>query len=167
MVPFMGIISLVLHFKGEMTVKLTVKKTSELTVSEFLEIAKARIKVFVVEQECPYQEIDDQDDEAIHMILRVDGKLAAYTRIVEHLDRVHISFGRVLVVKEFRKHHLGRQIVSATIDEIKEEFPGRDIKIAGQSYLKEFYESFGFKAVSGVYLEDEIPHIDFVLKVAE
>lgn len=147
--------------------KLSVKKTSELSVEEFLEIAKARIKVFVVEQECAYQEIDDQDDQALHMILRVDGQLAAYTRIVEHTDHVHMSFGRVLVVESFRKHHLGRQIVSATIDEIKEDFPGRDIKIAGQNYLRQFYESFGFKAVSEVYLEDGIPHIDLELKVLE
>lgn len=147
--------------------KLSVKKTSELSVEEFLEIAKARVKVFVVEQNCPYQEIDDQDDNALHMILRVDGQLAAYTRIIEHEDHIHMSFGRVLVVEEFRKHHLGRQIVSATIDEIKQDFPGRDIKIAGQNYLRSFYESFGFKAVSDVYLEDEIPHIDLELKVME
>ncbi|MTV81500.1 GNAT family N-acetyltransferase [Lactobacillus sp. CRM56-3] len=146
---------------------MTVKKTSELTVSELLEIVKARIKVFVVEQECPYQEVDEQDDDAIHMILRVDGVLAGYTRIVSHADHEHVSFGRVLVAKEFRKHHLGRQIVSATIDQIKETYPGRDIKIAAQSYLGSFYESFGFKAVSEVYLEDEIPHLDMELKVIE
>lgn len=145
--------------------KLSVKKTSELSVPELLEIIKARIKVFVVEQECPYQEIDDQDDNAIHMILRVDGQLAAYTRIIQSPKRGYISFGRVLVVKEFRKQHLGREIVSATIEEIKEDFPGNDIKIAGQSYLQKFYESFGFKPVSDVYLEDGIPHIDMVLKV--
>lgn len=147
--------------------KLSVKKTSELSVPELLEITKARIKVFVVEQECPYQEIDDQDDNAIHMILRVDGQLAAYTRILQNPKHGYISFGRVLVVKEFRKQHLGREIVSATIEEIKEDFPGNDIKIAAQSYLQQFYQSFGFKRVSDVYLEDGIPHIDMVLKVIE
>ncbi|GAX07489.1 GNAT family acetyltransferase [Secundilactobacillus silagincola] len=144
--------------------KLSVKKTSELSVPELLEITKARIKVFVVEQECPYQEIDDQDDDAIHMILRVDGELAAYTRIIRNSSSNYVSFGRVLVVKKFRKQHLGREIVSATIEEIKEDFPGNDIKIAGQSYLLDFYKSFGFKPVSDVYLEDGIPHVDLVLK---
>jgi Predicted acyltransferase len=147
--------------------KLSVKKTSELSVPELLEITKARIKVFVVEQECPYQEIDDQDDDAIHMILRVDGELAAYTRIIRNSSSNYVSFGRVLVVKKFRKQHLGREIVSATIEEIKEDFPGNDIKIAGQSYLLDFYKSFGFKPVSDVYLEDGIPHVDLVLKVIE
>ncbi|MCH5461829.1 GNAT family N-acetyltransferase [Lactobacillus sp. LC28-10] len=128
---------------------------------------KARVKVFVVEQECYYQEIDDQDDNAIHMILRVDGKLAAYTRIYRNPNRNYINFGRVLVVKEFRKQHLGREIVSATIEEIKEDFPGNNIKIAGQSYLQKFYESFGFKPTSDVYLEDGIPHIDMELQVME
>lgn len=145
--------------------KLSVKKTSELSVPELLEILKARVKVFVVEQECPYQEIDNQDDDAVHMILRVDGELAAYTRIVDSPSQGYISFGRVLVVKKFRKQHLGREIVSATIEEIKEDFPGNDIKIAGQSYLLKFYESFGFKPVSDVFLEDGIPHINLVLKV--
>lgn len=144
--------------------KLSVKKTSELSVPELLEITKARIKVFVVEQECPYQEIDDQDDDAIHMILRVDGELAAYTRIIRNSSSNYVSFGRVLVVKKFRKQHLGREIVSATIEEIKEDFPGNNIKIAGQSYLLDFYKSFGFKPVSDVYLEDGIPHVDLVLK---
>lgn len=147
--------------------KLSVKKTSELSVPEFLEIMKARIKVFVVEQECPYQEIDDQDDNAIHMILRVDGQLAAYTRIIKDSSQGDIRFGRVLVLKAFRHQHLGREIVSATIEEIKEDFPGNNIKIAGQSYLQKFYESFGFKPVSEVYSEDGIPHIDMVLKVVE
>lgn len=147
--------------------KLSVKKTSELSVPELLEIMKARVKVFVVEQECAYQEIDAQDDNAIHMILRVDGKLAAYTRIYRNPSRSYVNFGRVLVVKEFRKQHLGREIVSATIEEIKEDFPGNNIKIAGQSYLRKFYESFGFKPTSDVYLEDGIPHIDMELEVME
>ncbi|MFC6253232.1 GNAT family N-acetyltransferase [Secundilactobacillus hailunensis] len=147
--------------------RLSVKKTAELSVPELLEIMKARVKVFVVEQECPYQEIDDQDDDALHMILRVDGRLAAYTRIVKSSEPGYMSFGRVLVVKDFRKQHLGREIVSATIEEIEQDFPGNNIKIAGQSYLQKFYESFGFKPVSDVYLEDGIPHIDFELKVVE
>lgn len=147
--------------------KVTVKKTSELTVPELLMITKERIRVFVVEQDCPYQEIDDQDDQALHVMLTVNGEFAAYTRIVEHADHVHMSFGRVLVIKRFREQHLGYQVVAATIAEIKARYPERDVKIAAQNYLKAFYESFGFKAVSDVYLEDNIPHLDMELRLSE
>ncbi|MFD0898117.1 GNAT family N-acetyltransferase [Loigolactobacillus binensis] len=143
--------------------KLIIKKTSELTNFELLDILKARTAVFVVEQNCPYQEVDDQDYTALHVMLKVQDQLAAYARIIPHQDNVHISFGRVLVVKAFRGQQLGRQLVTATIAATKRYFPDQAIKIAGQSYLKAFYMSFGFKPVSAVYLEDNIPHIDFVL----
>lgn len=143
--------------------KLVVKTTAELSNVELLDILKVRTAVFVVEQNCPYQEVDDKDYTARHVMLKSADDLVAYTRIIQHDDNIHISFGRVLVVKAFRKLHLGRCIVAATIAEIQRRFPDQAIKIAGQSYLREFYQSFDFKAVSAVYLEDNIPHIDFVL----
>jgi len=147
--------------------ELVVKKTSELSSKELLNIMQERVKVFVVEQNCPYQEIDTEDENAIHVELKKAGKLVAYTRIIPHEDQKHISFGRVLVVKPYRKLKLGRKIVKATLDQIKKQYPTKDIKIQAQSYLQEFYSSFGFKAVSGVYLEDNIPHLDMVLKITE
>lgn len=143
--------------------KLVVKTTAELSNVELLDILKARTAVFVVEQNYPYQEVDDKDYTARHVMLKLADELVAYTRIIQHDDNIHISFGRVLVVKAFRKLHLGRRIVAATIAEIQRRFSDQAIKIAGQSYLREFYQSFDFKAVSAVYLEDDIPHIDFVL----
>lgn len=139
-----------------------VKLTEELSQKELLNVMKERVKVFVVEQDCPYQEIDDSDDNALHVILKDKEKIVAYTRIIE--ENTHISFGRVLVVEEYRKLNLGRDIVKRSIDEIKKKFPGEIIQISGQEHLKSFYESFGFVAVSEVYLEDGIPHMDMVLK---
>ncbi|WEV47211.1 GNAT family N-acetyltransferase [Bifidobacterium sp. ESL0690] len=143
---------------------LTIKTTDELNPSELLEIFRERVKVFVVEQHCPYQEVDDKDFTATHVMLQRDGKLAAYTRIIKHDDGVHISFGRVLVVQEYRGHGYAKQIVSTTLQEIAKRHPGQGVKIQAQSYLKDFYASFGFKSISAVYLEDGIPHVDMVLE---
>ncbi|WP_079579548.1 GNAT family N-acetyltransferase [Ligilactobacillus acidipiscis] len=107
---------------------------------------------------------DKADEKAIHVLLKREDKLVAYTRIVPHTDQVHISFGRVLVVKEYRKHELGRKVVQATLNQIQKQFPAKEIKIQAQSYLQNFYSSFGFSPVSDVYLEDNIPHLDMILK---
>ncbi|MFD2830388.1 GNAT family N-acetyltransferase [Corticicoccus populi] len=139
------------------------KSLDELSQKELFDIFKERVRVFVVEQDCPYQEVDDTDETAVHIILKDKDKVAAYARIMEGGD--YASFGRVLTVKEYRGLKLGRGIVEKSINEIKERFPGKSIKISAQEYLKSFYESFGFETVSEVYLEDGIPHMDMILKI--
>lgn len=146
------------------SLNLIIKGTNELSPQELLNIMQERVRVFVVEQNCPYQEIDEADKQAFHVVLKKAGKIVAYTRIVPHEDQVHISFGRVLVVKEYRKQNLGKKIIKATLEEIQKQFPDKGIKIQAQSYLKKFYSSFGFKAISDIYLEDNIPHLDMILE---
>jgi len=143
--------------------KINVKKTDDLTVQELLMIMAERIKVFVVEQECPYQEVDEKDKDATHVFFQQDNQLLAYTRIVPHDDGMSISFGRVLVVEEYRHEHLGQEIVQETIDIIKNNHPDTTIKIQAQAYLQQFYESFSFVKESDIYLEDGIPHMDMIL----
>lgn len=140
---------------------IIIKNTNELEPKELIEILKQRVAVFVVEQNCPYQEVDDDDLNDLHVCLIEDNVLKAYTRIIDKGD--YITFGRVLVVKKFRKEGLGEEIVQATIDEIKKRFPNQPIKIQAQAYLKGFYSNFGFQAISDVYLEDNIPHLDMLL----
>ncbi|MDK9872033.1 MAG: GNAT family N-acetyltransferase [Staphylococcus equorum] len=139
--------------------ELVVKRTKDLSNIELLHILEERIKVFVVEQKCAYQEIDKDDEEALHIMLKDENHIAAYTRIVD--GQSHISFGRVLVAQNYRMRGYGRNIVQKTIDIINEKYSGSLISISGQAYLKSFYESFGFKGVSDIYLEDNIPHITF------
>ncbi|MFH5812043.1 GNAT family N-acetyltransferase [Companilactobacillus sp. FL22-1] len=140
---------------------ITVKETNELSPKELIDILKARVAVFVVEQNCPYQEVDADDYNDLHVCLIENNELKAYTRIIVKAD--HITFGRVLVVKKYRQAGLGKKIVQATIDEIKQRFPNQPIQIQAQAYLQNFYESFGFKPISKVYLEDEIPHLDMLM----
>ncbi|HLQ39452.1 MAG TPA: GNAT family N-acetyltransferase [Tetragenococcus sp.] len=144
---------------------IVIKKTEELSPQELISIMQERVKVFVVEQNCPYQEIDQKDENAIHICLKKNGALLAYSRIIPHDDQCHISLGRVLVVKKYRRHALGRKLLTTSLQEIKKRYPDQAIKIQAQSYLEKFYASFGFEAVSAVYLEDNIPHIDMLLKV--
>jgi ElaA protein len=135
-----------------------VKAFAELTTKEFYEIAKQRVAVFVVEQQCPYQEIDEIDEVAWHTWLEEAGQLVGYTRIYE-LEAA-VSFGRVLIHQDYRRQQLGKKLVAATIAEIEQRFPGKPIVIGGQAYLKAFYESFGFEVTSDLYLEDDIPHYE-------
>ncbi|MDA9461224.1 ElaA protein [Enterococcus mundtii 3F] len=136
-----------------------VKKFAELTTAEFYAIVKERIAVFVVEQNCPYQEVDEIDEIAWHTYFKdEDGTILAYTRIYTEDDTVH--FGRVLVNQAHRKSGLGQKIVEQTLAVIEANAPGRPIVIGAQEYLRSFYESFGFQAISEVYLEDGIPHLD-------
>lgn len=143
--------------------QIEVKRLDELSVQDFYEIVAERIKVFVVEQNCPYQEIDAQDNQAYHLILKDNqNNLVGYTRIIDK-NMEQVTFGRVLVPKQFRKKQYGRLLVKATIEKAQELFPDKQIGIQAQAYLKDFYSSFGFKAISDVYLEDNIPHLDMIL----
>lgn len=142
---------------------LDVRTTAQLAPQEIVDIMRERVKVFVVEQTCYYQEVDEKDDEAVHVMRRLNGELVGYTRVIPHDDGEHISFGRVLVPMQHRRHGYARQVVQDTIDWIHANKPGESIKIQAQSYLQKFYESFGFKPVSDVYLEDNIPHLDMVM----
>ncbi|MQS76684.1 GNAT family N-acetyltransferase [Lactobacillus halodurans] len=141
---------------------VSIKSTNELSPKELIDILKARVAVFVVEQNCPYQEVDEDDYNDLHVCLVENDHLKAYTRIIDKGD--HITFGRVLIMKEYRKAGLGEKIVSQTIEEIKNKFPNKPIQIQAQAYLQKFYEQFGFKAISDVYLEDNIPHLDMLMK---
>lgn len=142
--------------------EIVVKTLAEMTAEQWCKLAQKRVRVFVVEQECPYQEIDNQDYTAHHLMLKDDDNLVGYTRIMDK-DDTHATFGRVLVLKQYRGHHYGRKLVAATIKATKQLFPGKKIQIQAQAYLQKFYESFGFKPVSAVYLEDNIPYLDVVL----
>lgn len=139
-----------------------VKTIAELTSEELLAIMKERVAVFVVEQNCPYQEIDDQDDQALHTWLQEGPEIIGYTRIINEADAVHI--GRVLTVKKYRGAGYGELLMERTLEAAKKAFPERPIVLGAQEYATDFYKKFGFKVISDVYLEDDIPHVDMGLE---
>lgn len=138
--------------------KLVTKTFDELTTAELYEIYKLRISVFVVEQNCPYQEIDDADKTAIHLWLQDEDGIQAYARALPPgAIFPEASIGRVIAAK--RRSGLGTQIVSAAIQTIKEKFHTQTIKIEAQTYVKSLYEKLGFTQISDQFLEDGIPHV--------
>jgi len=143
----------------------TLKSFDELTLSEFHDIIQLRLDIFVVEQDCPYLDLDGKDKIAYHFFGRTDeGKTVAYTRLFgpnEYFKEA--SIGRVVVHKDFRKDGLGYELMSKSIDAIEELYKTKTIKIGAQRYLTKFYESLGFVSTDEFYLEDGIPHV-YMLK---
>lgn len=141
------------------------KSFSELTTNELYKILQLRSEVFVVEQDCVYQDIDGEDSKALHVIGVKNDKIVAYTRVFKSDDYFSkASIGRVVVAKNERKFGYGHAIMKHSIEAIKINFNETLIKISAQTYLKKFYECHNFKKVGKEYLEDGIPHIGMLKK---
>ncbi len=142
-----------------------IKSFDALTKEELYEILKLRFEVFVVEQKCTDLDLDDRDQESIHMFLRENNHMIACLRMLpEGLSYPEASIGRFAVDREFRKQGIGRKGLETAIRYILEEWKESAIRISGQAYLYDFYRSFGFQETKGPYLEDQIPHYQFLLK---
>jgi ElaA protein len=119
--------------------------------------------VFVVEQNCVYQDIDGKDEKAIHVMGEIDGVLVAYSRLFKPNDYFkNASIGRVIVKEKYRSLNLGHQLMKVSINAVEDIFETSQITISAQLYLKKFYESHGFDQTSEMYLEDDIPHIEMI-----
>ncbi len=137
-----------------------VKSFSELTTDELYGILQLRSEVFVVEQDCVYQDLDFKDQKSLHVLGFKNDKIVAYTRIFKPGDYFkNTSIGRVVVALDERKYGFGHDLMKASIKAIKDHFKVDEITISAQVYLKKFYESHLFKQVGEEYLEDGIPHI--------
>ena len=143
-------------------VKFYVKRFNEIDSKTLHNIFLLRSEVFIVEQECAYQDIDGKDFKSIHIIGKQKGEIIAYSRIMS-LNNEFCSIGRVLVKKELRKKGIGIKLMTKTIEEATSEYNSRKIKISAQEYLKNFYTNLGFNHTGKCYLEDGIPHIEMIL----
>ncbi|MEB1809326.1 MAG: GNAT family N-acetyltransferase [Bacillaceae bacterium] len=144
------------------------KTFEELTNLEVYNILKERTNVFVVEQNCPYEEVDGYDLVSHHLFKEFNGEVVAYLRILpKHTKYKECSIGRVIVKKEFRGTGLAKEMLKRAITIIENDLNDTEIKIQAQQYLEHFYGSFGFKTISDVYLEDDIPHIDMIYKSSD
>jgi ElaA protein len=116
--------------------------------------------VFVVEQNCAYQEVDENDVIALHVSMLQDHQLIAYARILPPKNpNTEVRIGRVVVHPNFRGKELGKHLMTLALEKCAAEYPKKDIKISAQSHLKHFYQNFGFKTEGEEYLEDQIPHV--------
>lgn len=143
--------------------KWHLKTFEQLSVLELYKLLQARVDVFVVEQECAYPELDDYDQGSLHLYLEMDGKVAANLRLLPAGTKYpEASIGRVLVTKDYRGKGYAQEMMRRAIGHMRDEWKVEKIRIQAQSYLKEFYGSFGFRQISDSYLEDGIPHIDMI-----
>ena len=139
--------------------ELVVKHFSELSAEELFEIYKLRVSVFIVEQECPYQEVDDADRSAYHVWLRDEDGIEAYARVLPAgVAFPTTAIGRVIAVK--RRCGLGTRIVSEGVAAAQRIFGADTIKLEAQVYARGLYEKCGFVQSSEEFPEDGIPHIE-------
>lgn len=148
-----------------MELQFIIKKFEELTVPELYQLLRLRSEVFVVEQNCVYQDIDNKDPKALHVLGLYDGEIVAYTRLFDagyYFDEA--SIGRVVISDKYRDRKWGHELIRVSIQAIKDYFGKTQITISAQEYLKKFYESHGFVQTSEMYLEDDIPHIQMKIE---
>jgi len=146
--------------------KIKVFKYQDLGLDKLYEILKLRSEVFVVEQKCAYQDLDNKDEKALHVIGEENNTIVAYSRVFRKGDFFkNSSIGRVLVKKEHRKKEYGKKIMISSIAQIKKNPKEKKIEISAQKYLLKFYSELGFEKVGEEYLEDNIPHIKMILKI--
>ncbi len=147
-----------------MSIRFEVKRFEELSTVELYKILRLRAEVFVVEQDCVYQDIDDKDQKATHVIGYKNDQVIAYTRVFDAGDYFeNASIGRVVVSKPERQYGYGHDLIKESIKAIENVFKTNTIKISAQTYLKRFYESHGFTQIGEEYLEDGIPHVAMII----
>lgn len=141
-----------------------IKRFDKLSTRELYQILKLRVDVFVVEQKCPYEEIDNLDYHAIHVYFKEADEIIAYLRILDKgVESDDVAIGRVISAK--RRCGIGSKLLIEGIKAAKENFKADKIYIEAQSYARNFYENLGFRQISEEFLLDDIPHIKMELIV--
>jgi ElaA protein len=143
--------------------KVNIKKFSELSLKELYSLLKLRVDIFVVEQNCPYPEIDNGDYEAIHFFCKQEEVVISYVRVMTS-DEGIVRIGRVVTQDNFRGKGLSGKLMESAMLFIHKYYSGTKIVLAAQEHLQAFYARFGFSSISDMYLEDGIPHVDMEFK---
>lgn len=138
------------------------KKFNELSLSEIEQIFRLRQSIFIIEQQSYFADIDGKDTEAIHIFNKENNIIWAYCRILIFDEKVIL--GRVTVHNDKRGNGSGRELLNTALKYLKENYPDKFVQIVAMSYLKDFYKSYGFKSISEVYIMDDHPHEDMILK---
>lgn len=147
-----------------MSLEWKIRRFDELSTKELYNLLQLRSEVFIVEQNCVYQDIDGKDQKALHLIGEYDSKIVAYARLFRAGDYFdEASIGRVVVGTNYRDRKWGHELMTQAICGVKDYFNTTKITISAQLYLQKFYESHGFVVTSETYLEDDIPHIQMKL----
>lgn len=143
--------------------KIEILTFNELSINTLYEILRLRNEVFVLEQNCAYQDVDGKDRQAVHVLGWINNTLMAYARCFAPGDYFNdAAIGRILIKENFRQKGYGHQLTKAAIDASIKNFNVDRIKISAQTHLMDFYKNHGFEAIGESYLEDDIPHIAMI-----
>ena len=146
--------------------KFEFKPFDALTLNELYNILQLRAEIFVVEQDCIYNDLDGLDRVAIHQFLKKEGEIIAYSRLLKPGTRFsEYSIGRVVVKQSARGNRLGIEMMNEAKNFIINQWKATKIKVSAQKYLRKFYEDLGFEIVTEEYLEDGIPHFGMVFQL--
>ncbi len=145
--------------------ELVCKAFNDLTVQELYEILKLRVDVFVVEQNCPYEELDNRDLKAMHIYLKDEDGIIGYLRVMDRGIQFEdaVAIGRVVVKK--RRQGFGTKLLEAGIRCAAEQMNAHRIRLEAQTYAVKLYENAGFSICSEPFLEDGIPHVQMVMEL--
>ena len=136
------------------------KHFSELSAREWHDIAKIRMEIFIIEQDCIYLDLDNKDLDAIHVFAEQNKEIVAYARLLaKEVSYSEVSVGRVVVSKKMRGINLGHLLMEKVISIADKKYNSEPIKISAQEHLIQFYQKHGFRVVTKSYLEDGIPHV--------
>ena len=146
-----------------MTIKWQWGGLDDMTARQLYKLLAARSEVFVVEQNCVYQDMDGLDLEALHLVGWSDGELGACLRLLAPGAKyAEASLGRVVTTKLVRGSGVGREMLSLAVRRLDQDYPTQPTRISAQAHLQKFYSEFGFRTVSDEYLEDGIPHVEML-----
>jgi len=147
-----------------MKFKQIINHFSAISATHFHDIVALRIKIFVIEQNCPYQELDGKDKDAIHLYyMNNEDEVVAATRILPARISYHeVSIGRVVVAEELRGTGLGHELMKQSMLFVKAQFGNVDVRLSAQKHLENYYRKHGFKSTGNEYLEDGIPHVEML-----
>lgn len=141
------------------------KEFNGLSLDELYQIIQLRLEIFVVEQDCVYQDLDSKDKVAYHLFVKDDDEIVAVLRILpENVSYDEMAIGRIVVKKSHRGQGIARTMMKMAMDFIVKDLGKNKIRLSGQAYLVDFYTNLGFKRVSDEYLEDGIPHFEFLFE---
>lgn len=144
--------------------QIEIKRFDQLSREELYAILKLRVDVFVVEQQCPFPDLDDHDQQALHVFMTDEDGIEAYLRILDRgVVSEYVSIGRVISVK--RRRGLAGQLLDFAIAQARERFGADKIYLEAQTYASGLYEKHGFRQISEEFLEDGIPHIQMLLEI--
>ena len=144
-----------------------VKSFQELSLEEFHDIIALRIQIFIIEQNCPYQEVDGKDKLAHHLFFKNEmDEIIAVTRILpQGISYAEVAIGRVVVHEDYRGTGLGNQLMSDSMNFVKDEYGKVPVRLSAQKHLENYYGNHGFKSTGKEYLEDGIPHVEMLYNI--